>query len=67
MKEYYTTGDICAVLNMKSDTFRARIRAGVYPEVTKVGGRRRFSETETREIINITLKLKSQNRGELKE
>jgi hypothetical protein len=58
LKEYYTTGDICTALNMKSDTFRARIRAGFYPEVEKIGGRRRFTEAQMRELIQITMKLR---------
>jgi len=32
IKEYYTTKDLCKVLNIKLDTFRYRIRAGNYTE-----------------------------------
>ena len=58
MKEYYTTKDICKVLSIKADTFRARLRAGTYPESMKHGGKRRFTEKEIAEIIKISKELK---------
>ena len=58
VKQYYTTGDICKVLAVKPDTFRARLRVAKYPEPIKVGGKRRFSEEEVRNIIQTTVKLK---------
>ena len=52
-KEYYTTQDICKVLGIIPDTFRYRLRRGIYPEVKKVGGKRCFSLQEARQIVKI--------------
>ena len=53
-REYYTTADICKVLNLLPDTFRYRLRAGRYPEPkTKAGNKRRFTIDEVREIVRI--------------
>jgi predicted site-specific integrase-resolvase len=55
-KNYYTTKDSCKVLNIKPDTFRYRLRKGYYLEPRKVGSKRRFSETNIREIVQIAKK-----------
>jgi hypothetical protein len=46
IKQYYTTRDICKVLNIYPDTFHYRLKVGYYPEPRKVGGKRRFSEQD---------------------
>jgi hypothetical protein len=52
---YYTSQDLCKVLGIKPDTFRYRLRQRYYPDaVLRVGGRRRFMESEIRELIKIT-------------
>ena len=53
-KEYYTTGDLSKVLNIKPDTLRYRFRKGYYPEPKRVGGKRQFTEAELKDIINIS-------------
>jgi len=53
-RDYYTTQDLCKVLNLHPDTFRYRLRVGHYPEPERVGGKRRFSEQDIREIVQIT-------------
>jgi len=50
-KDYYTTADICKILNLLPDTFRYRLRTGKYPEPAKVGGKRRFTIDQVREIV----------------
>jgi len=50
-KQFYTTQDVCNLLGVKPDTFRYRIRAGVYPEVEKVGGKRRFCLEDIKQMI----------------
>lgn len=59
IKNYYTTQDLCKVLNIKPNTFRYRIRTGNYPEPKKVGGKRRFTEMEIQEILETTESLNS--------
>lgn len=59
VKDYYTTADLCKVLNLKPDTFRYRIRTGKYPEAKKVGGKRRFTVMEIQEILETTESLNS--------
>ena len=54
IKKYYTTGDICKVLTLDPDTFRARIRAGFYTEPLRLGDKRRFSKNELINIINVS-------------
>lgn len=44
IKNYYTTQDLCKVLNIKP---------GKYPEAKKVGGKRRFTIEQVREILQI--------------
>lgn len=39
-RNYYMTRNFCNVLNIKSDTFRYKIRAGFYPETQKIAGKR---------------------------
>ena len=57
-KDYYTAKDICKVLRIKPDTFRDRLSKGHYPEPkARVGGKRRFTETEIREMAKITKTL----------
>ena len=50
-KDYYTTADVCKLLGISPDTFRYRMKQGYYPDVERVGGKRRFNEEEIREII----------------
>lgn len=56
-KSYFTTGDVSKVLKVSPDTIRYRFRKGYYTEVTKVGGKRRFSENEIVELIEKTKEL----------
>ena len=54
-KDLYTTGDICGLLNMHPDTFRYRLRVGIYSESKiRAGDKRRFTLDEVREIVRIT-------------
>jgi len=54
-KEFYTTGDICQLLGLHPDTFRYRLRTGIYPEPKKrAGDKRRFTKDEVNKIIRIT-------------
>jgi hypothetical protein len=57
VKPYYTTQDLCKVLNIMADTLRYRFKAGYYPEPVKAGNKRRFAEKDIRDIIKITEKL----------
>jgi len=57
VKNYYTTGDICKVLNIKPDTFRQRIYRGFYPEFQKIAGKRKFSEEQIKGLIRLTEEL----------
>jgi len=52
-KLYYTTQNICKVLNIYPDTFRYKLKAAYYLEPGKVGGKRRFSEQDIRKIIQL--------------
>ena len=53
-KDYYTTADICKILNLQPDAFRYRIRTGIFPEAKKrAGDKRRFTIDEVREIAEI--------------
>ena len=56
-KPYYFTRDVCKVLNIKPDTFRARIYADHYPEYGKIGVKRIFTLDQIKELITITNKL----------
>jgi hypothetical protein len=56
-RTFYTTADICKVLNYKPDTLRYKIRRGHYPEVVKVGGKRRFQIDQIKNILEITAEL----------
>jgi len=56
-QELYTTGDICQFLGLYSDTFRYRLRSGIYPEAKKRTGdkgKRQFAQDEVRKIIKFT-------------
>jgi len=54
-KELYTTGDICRILDMHLDTFRYRLRSGIYPEPKqRAGDKRRFTKDEIKKIVQIT-------------
>jgi hypothetical protein len=53
-KDYYTTKDVCKVLNLKPATFRYRMKAGKYSEPARSGGKRRFTEEEIGEIAKIS-------------
>jgi hypothetical protein len=57
IKSYYTTRDVCKVLELRADTLRYRFRSGIYPEPEKVGGKRRFSESDIIELSNVTKML----------
>ena len=54
LKDYYMTCDVCKVLNIKTDTFRYRIRAGFYPETQKIAGKRIFTMDQIKDLIKIT-------------
>jgi excisionase family DNA binding protein len=54
VKPYYTTQDVCKVLGLHPDTFRHRLRKGNYPEPKKIGGKRRFSESELKRLVKNT-------------
>jgi hypothetical protein len=56
-KPYYFTRDVCKVLNVSPDTFRARIYAGHYPEYGKIGVKRIFTLDQIKELIRITENL----------
>lgn len=57
-KEFYTTGNLCGLLNLHPDTFRYRLRKGIYPEPEKrAGDKRRFSYEEVLEMVKITKKM----------
>ena len=54
-KEFYTTGDLCRLLDLHPDTFRYRLRSGIYPEAkTRSGDKRRFTLEDAAEIVRIT-------------
>ena len=54
-KEFYTTGDLCRLLDLHPDTFRYRLSSGIYPEAeNRSGDKRRFTYEEVREIVRIT-------------
>jgi len=50
VKEYYTTGEVCKILGLKPDAFRARVRSGYYPEPNRIGQLRRFTLDEIKMI-----------------
>jgi len=54
VKDYYTTGDVCSILCLKPDSFRARIRSGYYPEPIRVGHARKFNLDEIKTILELT-------------
>jgi len=57
-KEHYTTRDVCGLLDLHQDTFRYRLRVGIYPEAKKrAGDKRRFTKEEIREILETTRTL----------
>jgi len=51
MKNYYTTQDICKVLNVRPDTLRSRFRHGHYDEPVRKNGKRIFTLQEVKEIM----------------
>jgi len=54
-KEFYTTGDLCRLLDLHPDRFRYRLRSGIYPEAeNRSGNKRRFSYKEVFEFVRIT-------------
>jgi hypothetical protein len=54
-KEFYTTKDLCEILDLHPDTLRYRLRKGIYPEPKKrAGDKRRFTLDEIKELIKIT-------------
>lgn len=54
-KEFYTTKEVCGVLDLHPDTFRYRLRKGIYPEPKNwAGDKRRFTYDEVAEIVRIT-------------
>jgi len=54
IKPNYTTQDICSILKIHPDTFRYRLRRGHDPESEKVGGKRRFTIDQIKEILKTT-------------
>ncbi|MBW2079026.1 MAG: hypothetical protein JRI71_16045 [Deltaproteobacteria bacterium] len=54
-KEFYTTKDLYQALDLHPDTFRYRLRKGIYPEPnTMAGDKRRYTLNEIKELIKIT-------------
>jgi predicted site-specific integrase-resolvase len=58
-KKPYTTADVCQVLGIHPDTFRYRLRHGRYPEPVKVGGMRKFTEEQIRDILKIATDIRN--------
>lgn len=55
IKEFYTTRDVCQVLDLHPDTLRYRLRKKIYPEPQNMAGdKRRFTMDEIKELIRIT-------------
>ena len=55
IKEFYTTRDICGLLGLHQDTFRYRLRTGIYPEPKiRFGDKRRFTKYEIKQLVRIT-------------
>jgi hypothetical protein len=54
VKDYYTTSDVCKVLDILPDTFRQRIYRGYYPEPDRRGGRRFFTLDQVRHMLMVT-------------
>ena len=48
------TCDVCKVLKIKPDTFRQRIYREFYPEFPRVGGKRKYTLNNIKELIEIT-------------
>jgi hypothetical protein len=57
IKDYYTTQDLCKILNISPYTLRYRLKAGHYPSPMREGGKSIFTDNEIREIIKITRDL----------
>jgi len=57
VKDYYSTGDVCKILGLKPDTFRARLRSGYYPEPTHLKHVRKYNLEEIRNIVQLTEEL----------
>lgn len=54
-KEFYTTVELCRLLDLTPDTFRYRHRSGIYHEAeNRSGDKRQFSFNEVAEIVRIT-------------
>ena len=56
-KEYYRTQDVCKVLGVSGETFRARIHHGHYPEMPQNGGRRFYTYNDIKKLKMITKEL----------
>jgi len=57
-KEFYTTKDLCKILDLHPDTIRYRLRKGIYPEPkNKAGDKRRYTLDEIKKLIRITEKF----------
>nr|WP_321467681.1 hypothetical protein [uncultured Desulfobulbus sp.] len=62
-KNVYSSADICQILKIRQDTFRARVRAGMYPKPTHfISGYWRFTLEEIRNILRLTDQLKAQGK-----
>lgn len=60
--DYYMTCDVCKVLKISPDTFRARIYRGFYPEPDKIGDKRIFTYDQIIDLVDITKKLIKEGR-----
>jgi hypothetical protein len=54
IKNYYTTKDLCKVLNINPDTLRSRFRRGYYVEPVRKNGKRVLTLQEVKEIVGIS-------------
>jgi len=56
-KKYYKTQDVCQILGVSGETFRARIRHGHYPEMPQIGGKRFYTYNDIKKLKMITRDL----------
>ena len=61
-KEFYTTKEVCGVLDLHPDTFRYRVRKGIYPEPkNRAGDKRRFTYEESRRLFELQRRCRGRN------
>lgn len=59
----FSSADVCKLLKIRQDTFRARVNAGMYPKATHfIRGYWRFTEKEIKNILRLTEQLKLQGK-----